>query len=109
MPITAPGAFTHRAGVHTKAVLRNPSSYEVLNPGDFGLARYIDVGSRFTGRYAVEHRATTLGLHLSGDEVYALTHALKARAEQGSLSQEEVDAFIHNWHREQGRNLAWER
>ena len=23
MPITAPGAFTHRAGVHTKAVLRN--------------------------------------------------------------------------------------
>ncbi len=109
MPITAPGAFTHRAGVHTKAVLRNPSSYEVLNPGDFGLARHIDVGSRFTGRYAVEHRATTLGLHLSGDEVCALTHALKARAEHGSLSQEEVDTFIHTWYREQERNLAWER
>src|SRR5947209_5228798 len=46
MPITAPGAFTHKAGVHIKAVLRNPRSYEVLVPTDFGLMRSIDVGSR---------------------------------------------------------------
>jgi homocitrate synthase len=108
MPITAPGAFTHRAGVHTKAVLRNPRSYEVLDPGDFGLMRHIDIGSRFTGRYAVGQRAATLGLHLSDDEVFHLTQALKARAEQGSLSQEEVDAFIHTWYQEKG-NLIWER
>ncbi len=34
IPITAPCAFTHRAGVHTKAILQNPRAYEVLNPGD---------------------------------------------------------------------------
>jgi homocitrate synthase len=102
MPITAAGAFTHRAGVHTKAVLRNPRSYEVLDPGDFGLIRQIDIGSRFTGRYAVGHRAASLGLHLSDDEVCHLTQALKERAEQGALSQEEVDAFIHTWYREIG-------
>src|SRR6266496_1409674 len=56
-PITARGAFTHRAGVHTKAVLQNPRSYEALDPTDFGLMRHIDVGSRFTGRHAVGHRA----------------------------------------------------
>src|SRR5437588_8575226 len=50
MPITAPGAFTHRAGIHSKAVLRNPRSYEVLTPTDFGLMRHIDVGSHLTGR-----------------------------------------------------------
>ena len=97
MPITAPGAFAHRAGVHTKAVLKNPRSYEVLAPADFGLMRSIDVGSRFTGRYAVGHRATVLGLRLSNDEVCHLTQALKERAECGSLNQEEVDAFIHSW------------
>lgn len=97
MPITAPGAFTHRAGIHTRAVLRNPRAYEVLDPGDFGLVRHLDVGSRFTGRYAVGHRAALLGLHLSGEEVCALTQALKERAEQGPLSQEEVDAFIRAW------------
>jgi homocitrate synthase len=106
MPITAPGAFTHRAGVHTNAVLRNPRSYEVLTPTDFGLMRHLDVGSRFTGRHAVEHRAEALGLHLSNDEVCNLTRDLKERAENGSLNQEEVNAFIHAWYREKG-SLAW--
>ena len=108
MPITAPGAFTHKAGVHIKAVLRNPCSYEVLAPTDFGLMRSIDVGSRFTGRYAVGHRAETLGLSLSNDEVSHLTQALKEHAESGSLSQEEVDAFIHTWYQEKG-SVTWER
>lgn len=96
-PITAPGAFTHRAGIHTRAVLRNPQAYEVLNPGDFGLVRGVDIGSRYTGRYAVAHRASELGLNLSASEIGELTTLLKARAEHGALSQEEVDHFIHTW------------
>ncbi|HLQ11266.1 MAG TPA: hypothetical protein VK134_06670 [Ktedonobacteraceae bacterium] len=107
-PITAASAFTHRAGIHTKAVLRNPRSYEVLDPADFGLARRVDVGSRFTGRHAVGHRATTLGLCLSDREVSSLTQALRERTEQGSLNQEEVDAFIHAWYQEKG-SIIWER
>ena len=99
-PITAQSAFTHRAGIHTKAVLNNPRTYEVLNPADFGLVRHVDVGSRFTGKYAVGHRAARLGLQLSSEELCHLTHALKVRAERGPLSQEDVDAFIHAWYQE---------
>jgi len=101
MPITAPGAFTHRAGIHTKAVLHNPRAYEVLDPADFGLPRHVDLGSRFTGRHAVGHRATALGLSLSSEEVCQLTTALRTRAEDGALSQEEVDVFIRQWYQEQ--------
>lgn len=108
IPITAPSAFTHRAGIHTKAVLQNPRAYEVLDPEDFGVGRHVDLGSRFTGRYAVGHRAATLGLTLNEDEVTQLTLALKERAEHGSLSLQEVDAFIHAWYQEKG-NLVWER
>lgn len=97
MPITALGAFTHRAGIHTKAILQNPHAYEVLDPDDFGLARQIDLGSRFTGRHAVSHRVATLGLHLSNDEIIHLTRALKAHAERGSLTPPQVDAFIQDW------------
>jgi homocitrate synthase len=107
-PITAPGAFTHRAGVHTKAILQNPRAYEVLNPSDFGLIRHVDIGSRYTGRYAVGYRAAQLGLQLDSAEVMRLTQALKGRAEQSSLSVEEVDTFIHTWYQEKG-NLVWER
>ncbi|HZU66293.1 MAG TPA: hypothetical protein VFA09_03375 [Ktedonobacteraceae bacterium] len=108
IPITAPGAFTHKAGVHTRAVLRNPRAYEVLDPGDFGLMRQVVVGSPITGRHAVGHRAATLGLQLSNDEICHLTHALKERTEQGSLNSDEVDAFIHAWYQEKG-SVAWER
>lgn len=108
MPITGPSAFTHRAGVHTKAVLHNPRAYEVLDPGDFGLVRRVDVGSRLVGRYAVGHRAVTLGLQLDAQEIIELTRALKERAERGSLNDDEVDAFIHSWYQET-RSLVWER
>jgi homocitrate synthase len=89
-------------------VLSNPRAYEILDPSDFGLSRSITVGSRITGRYAVGHRAASLGLELNNDEVIRLTQALKERSERGSLSQEEVDTFILNWYQEKG-NLIWER
>ena len=90
-PITSPQAFTHRAGVHTKAILHNPRAYEVINPSDFGIVRHIDIGSRITGRYAVGHRAATLGLELTNEELIQLTQSLKERAEQGALNDEEVN------------------
>ncbi|HTK07437.1 MAG TPA: hypothetical protein VL485_09725 [Ktedonobacteraceae bacterium] len=109
-PITAPSAFTHRAGVHTKAILQNPHAYEVLNPEDFGLVRHVDVGSRLTGRYAVGHHAASLGLQLSNDEINQLTRALRERAESGALNQDEVNNFIHQWYQEQQKgHLVWER
>ncbi len=108
-PITALSAFTHRAGVHTKAVLCNPRSYEVLDPADFGLSRHIDAGSRFAGRHAIAHRASALGLQLNSVETADLTQAIKERAEQGPLTQEEVDAFIHAWHHARGNKIILPR
>jgi homocitrate synthase len=32
-------AFTHKAGIHAKAILNNPSTYEIINPADFGMTR----------------------------------------------------------------------
>src|SRR6185369_11580496 len=34
--ITGYCAFTHKAGIHAKAILNNPSTYEILKPEDFG-------------------------------------------------------------------------
>lgn len=38
--ITGFRAFTHKAGIHAKAILNNPSTYEIINPADFGMTRY---------------------------------------------------------------------
>jgi hypothetical protein len=42
--ITGFCAFTHKAGIHAKAILANPSTYEILNPADFGMTRYVSIG-----------------------------------------------------------------
>lgn len=70
-PITGYCAFTHKAGIHAKAILNNPSTYEILKPEDFGLTRYVSIGHRLTGWNAVKSRVEQLGLKLTDDEVCA--------------------------------------
>ena len=68
-PITGFCAFTHKAGIHAKAILNNPSTYEILNPADFGLTRYVHFASRLTGWNAVKTRVGQLGLVMTDDQV----------------------------------------
>ena len=35
-PIVGKNVFSHKAGVHTSAVLKNPLTYEFLRPEEFG-------------------------------------------------------------------------
>ena len=94
-PITGFTAFTHKAGVHTNAVLRRPETYEVLNPSDFGLQRHIEVASRVTGKAAIRHRATELGLKLDDSTLRDVTRRIKSLAEQRPISLADVDAVLN--------------
>lgn len=97
--ITGYCAFTHKAGIHAKAILNNPSTYEILKPEDFGygifsnlrisfsirlpkfsskfnhspqfqsMTRYVSIGHRLTGWNAVKNRCEQLGLHLIDEQV----------------------------------------
>ena len=64
--ITGITAFTHKAGIHAKAVLNNPETYEILDPHDFGMTRYISIAHRLTGWNAVRDRALQLGVTAYG-------------------------------------------
>jgi homocitrate synthase len=92
--ITSATAFHHKAGMHTNAVLNDPSSYEIFDPAQFGRERTLMTGHRLTGRHAIAHRATTLGLSLSDDEIRALTAEVKRRADQRPLSTDELDDLL---------------
>ncbi|WP_457633536.1 homocitrate synthase, partial [Oceanithermus desulfurans] len=60
--ITGATAFSHKAGMHLKAIYLNPESYEAYNPEVFGVSRKLIVASRLTGRAAIKKRAEELGL-----------------------------------------------
>jgi homocitrate synthase len=95
--ITGATAFTHRAGIHAKALLNNPRTYEILDPHDFGLTRYISIAHRLTGWNAVRHRAEQLGLELSDTQLKEVTRHIKALADEKALGLSDVDALLHRW------------
>jgi homocitrate synthase len=95
-PVTGVCAFTHKAGIHTKAMLREPSTYEVLDPRDFGLERSIDVAHRLTGWNAVRHRARELSIALDEEEARVLTARIKALADERAISLADVDALLRD-------------
>lgn len=96
--ITGFTAFTHKAGIHAKAILNNPSTYEILDPADFGLTRYIHVAHRLTGWNAIKERAEQLQLSLTDDEIKKITAQIKALADQKHLSLDDVDVLLRSYH-----------
>lgn len=93
-PITGEVAFHHKAGVHTKAVLQNPTTYEAIDPGDFGLSRVIDVAHRLVGRNAIRDRALRLGLELPEDALRLATAQVKALADLRPITVQDVDDML---------------
>ncbi|PYV88984.1 MAG: homocitrate synthase, partial [Acidobacteria bacterium] len=67
--ITGETSFTHKAGMHTKAVMLNPGAYEIIDPQDFGLQRTISIAHRLTGKNAIQNRARELGLHFGDSQL----------------------------------------
>jgi homocitrate synthase len=95
--ITGWSAFSHKAGIHAKAVLNAPETYEALNPDDFGLSRSIAIGHRLTGWNAVRARAEELGLAMDNEQIKAVTRHIKNLADERPLGQDYVDELLRNW------------
>jgi len=95
--ITGITAFTHKAGIHAKAILNNPETYEILAPQDFGMTRYISIAHRLTGWNAIKSRADQLNLHLSDADIKAATRHIKELADQKPISLGDVDAILRSW------------
>ena len=91
--ITGYTAFTHKAGIHAKAILNNPETYEILDPADFGLTRYLHIAHRLTGWNAVKQRAEQLQLDLTDPQVKEVTAHIKTEADQRKLSLDDVDVL----------------
>ena len=95
--ITGITAFTHKAGIHAKAVLNNPETYEILAPQDFGMSRYISIAHRLTGWNAIKARADQLNLNLPEEDLKAVTVHIKRLADEKPIGLDDVDAVLRDW------------
>ena len=95
--VTGETAYSHKAGMHLKAMMANPGSYEIIPPEAFGLSRKLILGSRLTGRAAIAYRAREMGITFGERELKDITHRIKALADAGELSEEEIDKVLREW------------
>merc|ERR1711964_543460 len=98
-PITGFCAFTHKAGIHAKAILANPSTYEIIDPSDFGINRYIHFASRLTGWNAIKSRAQQLNIEMTDAQYKECTAAIKRLADIRPIAIDDADSIIHSFHR----------
>ena len=96
-PLTGATAYSHKAGMHLKAMLANTGSYEIIPPEAVGMARQLIVGSRLTGKHAVAYRAREMGLKFGEGELRDITARIKDMADRGQLSTEEIDRVLREW------------
>jgi 2-isopropylmalate synthase len=75
-PVSGKNAFTHRSGVHSDGVIKNPSTYEFLPPEVFGRKRKILV-DRLAGKRAVEKSLKDKGIVLSREKISLLLNEIK--------------------------------
>lgn len=67
--------FATEAGIHQQALLRNPKTYEFVEPAHFGRQRQILLG-RHSGRAAIEHKLKAIGIQPSRDILSKMSDAI---------------------------------
>ena len=66
--IVGRNAFAHSSGIHQDGVLKNVSTYEIMNPKDVGLDDNSIVLTARSGRAALRYRLSVLGVEVDDEE-----------------------------------------
>ncbi len=80
--IVGQNAFAHEAGIHQDGMLKERSTYEIMNPEDVGLPQTELVLGKHSGRHALRQRVQELGYHLTEDQLQKVFEGFKALADR---------------------------
>lgn len=75
-PITGVNAFSHKSGVHTNGVLKDPRTYEPFDPALIGRERKIII-DKYTGKRAVQSRLDEYGIVVTMEELEEIVEEIK--------------------------------
>lgn len=84
-PIVGMYAFTHKAGLHTRAVLKDPRTYEAFPPELIKRHREITI-DKYTGRDAVRDRLLKMNVELNNDQLKEIIKIIKSQPQKHHFS-----------------------
>ena len=67
--IVGRNAFAHSSGIHQDGVLKNASTYEIMDPKDVGIDDNAIVLTARSGRAALKHRLHVNGMDVDGEKL----------------------------------------
>ncbi len=89
--IVGANAFAHEAGIHQDGFLKEPTTYEIINPKSVGVPESRLVLGKHSGRHALKNRCEDLGFHLSAAELDLVYEQVTALADnKKGLMDEEI-------------------
>jgi 2-isopropylmalate synthase len=80
--IVGSNAFAHEAGIHQDGVLKEPTTYEIIDPKTVGVPESSLVLGKHSGRHALNQRCKDLGYTLAKDELDAVYQRFTALADR---------------------------
>ena len=89
-PIVGEHAFAHKSGLHTRAVLENPETYEAIPPEIVHKQREIII-DKYTGKAAVEDRLNEMGVEPDETQLEKIVSKVKESATDGKTKFTDID------------------
>ena len=95
--IVGKNAFAHEAGIHQDGVIKERTTYEIMDAKSIGLEQNSLVLGKHSGRHAFHDFIDGLGYELSEDSFEELFKKFKDLADKKKkLSTEDIEALINN-------------
>jgi 2-isopropylmalate synthase len=93
--IVGANAFAHSSGIHQDGVLKERSTYEIIDPADVGAGGSSIVLTARSGRAALRHRLAELGYAMEDDEFEAIHQAfLELADKKKEVYDEDLEALV---------------
>lgn len=102
--IVGKNAFAHESGIHQDGVLKERSTYEIMDAKTIGLTESDIVLGKHSGRHALKEQLERLGHYLEDDELDEAFKRFKELADKkGSLSGDDIEAVALDFIRTEGQ------
>jgi len=93
--IVGANAFAHESGIHQDGMLKERTTYEIMNPSDVGLTKGNLVLGKHSGRHALKDRVEAMGYTITGEELDRVFVRFKEVADvKKEMCDEDLESIV---------------
>jgi len=94
-PIVGKNAFTHKSGLHVKAVVKEPESYEAISPESVHRKRHFVI-DKYTGNSALNNRLIHMGISVTPKELDTILIEIKSHPEKLNWDDKDIISLTNS-------------